>query len=75
MSGPGDLGRVWCLTYAFERVLATGGNSREAQIDRMAVAIFDERCPGIRPSAADYPLYRAAAVAALVSLGVIEAGP
>jgi len=30
--------------YAFEQVLQIHGNSNEAQINRMTIAIFDERC-------------------------------
>jgi hypothetical protein len=45
----------------------------EADIDRMMMAIFDERCPGIRWSEEDQPYYRAAAIAALTSLGIIAA--
>jgi hypothetical protein len=45
----------------------------EADIERMMDAIFDERCPGIRWSEEDRPHYRAAAIAALTSLGIIAA--
>jgi hypothetical protein len=45
----------------------------ETDISRMTDAIFDERCPGIRWSEEDRPHYRAAAIAALTSLGTISA--
>jgi hypothetical protein len=69
MSTPlGESGRV----FAFGRDLKAGGNTPEAQINRMAMAIFDERCPGIRWEASDYPHYRTAAIAALISLGIMR---
>ena len=61
--------------WFFERFLLVRGNSDEAAINRMAIAIFNERCPCIRDSAPDYPHYHAAAVAALESLGIIPVQP
>jgi hypothetical protein len=56
-----------------ETAFVTEGNSDETQINRMMLAIFDERCPGIRFSAGDAPHYRAAAIAALTALGILTA--
>jgi hypothetical protein len=44
---------------------------REAAIESMLFAIFDERCPGIGFHDADRPIYRMAAIAALTVLGAI----
>jgi len=56
-----------------ETAFVTNGPSDEAQINRMMLAIFDERCPSIRFSAGDVPHYRAAAIAALTALGILTA--
>lgn len=45
----------------------------EADIERFMWIIWDDRCPGIRWSEEDRPHYRAAAIAALTSLGTISA--
>jgi hypothetical protein len=45
----------------------------EGDIERLMWVIWDDRCPGIRWSEEDRPHYRAAAIAALTSLGIIAA--
>lgn len=46
---------------------------QESAIESMMWAIWDDRCPSIRWSEGDRPHYRAAAIAALSSLGILSA--
>jgi hypothetical protein len=43
----------------------------ESTIESMTMAIFAERCPGMRIDERDRELYRKAAIAALTTLGIL----
>jgi hypothetical protein len=57
---------------AFDSTNAGFSAEQDNDIHSMMLAIFNERCPGIRFDERDVPLYRRAAIAALNVLGMLN---